>query len=67
MAVKEKVDVREEILAHLKMIDRKLNWLATKTGMNYNTMYSIFIQKVVQLSQDRLDIINEVLETKFKK
>ncbi len=69
MATKEKVivDVRDTILAHLKEIERNLHWLAGKTGYNYNTLYAIFIQRTMQLSEERLGTINFHLNTKFKK
>lgn len=64
---KEVVDVRDTIVNHLEQIERNLNWLAIKTGYNYNTLYSIFVQKTVQLSDEKLNTINSVLKTKFKK
>lgn len=64
---KEVVDVRDTIVNHLEQIERNLSWLATKTGYNYNTLYSIFVQKTVQLSDEKLNTINSVLKTKFKK
>ena len=63
---KELTDVRDEITTHLKSDDRSLRWLAEKTGINYNTMYSIFTQKVIKLSADKLENINTVLGTSFK-
>lgn len=67
MAVKEKIDVRDTILAHLEEIERNLHWLSKKTLLNYNTMHTIFKQKVMQLSDENLEKINEALGTKFKK
>ena len=67
MAVKEKVDVRDVILVHLESIERNLHWLSKKIHANYNTMHSVFKQKVMQLSDENLEKINEALGTKFKK
>jgi len=68
MATKEKVvDVRDTILAHLKKEDRRLTWLAKKTGYKYSTLYTIFVQRIMKLSKDRLDTINFHLGTNFKK
>ncbi len=67
MATKEKVDVRDEIVAWLDDNDRSMAWLAEKTGINYNTLYSILKQKIIKLSAARLESINNFLCTKFKK
>lgn len=67
MAVNEKVDVRDDIMIHLTEIERSLKWLCRKAGYNYNTMYSTLVQKVIELSDDKLLRINQVLKTKFKK
>lgn len=67
MAVKEKVDVRDEIVAWLDVNDRSMAWLAEKTGINYNTLYSILKQKIIKLSAARLELINNFLATKFKR
>lgn len=67
MAVKDKIDVRDAILAHLEANKRSLAWLAEETGYNYNTMYSIFKQKTINLSADKLQKINFKLGTSFKK
>ena len=67
MPTKEKLDVRDEIITYLKSIERNLRWLCTKTGFNYNTMYSTFVQKVIELSEEKLAVINALLETNFKK
>lgn len=65
MAVKQVADVRDEILDHLKEVERNLHWLHKKTGIIYATLYSCFVQKLFALSQDNLDKINEVLGTDF--
>lgn len=67
MATAVKEDVRDTITTHLLLIERNLHWLSKKTGFNYNTMYSTFVQKLIELSDDKLAVINQVLKTKFKK
>jgi len=67
MAEVVKRDVRDDILAHLDNDDRSMVWLSEKTGINYNTLYSILKQRLIKLSAERLKLINDVLGTKFKK
>jgi lambda repressor-like predicted transcriptional regulator len=67
MITNEKVDVRDEIMEWLETNERSMAWLAEKTGINYNTLYSILKQKVMKLSAARLELINNFLATKFKK
>lgn len=66
MATVVKKDTRDVIIAHLKSDQRSLRWLSEKTGYKYSTLYSIFIQRLSKLSNDRLDTINFHLGTKFK-
>lgn len=65
MGTKTLVDVRDEIMGHLKSIERTLSWLARKTNLNYATLYSCFVQKTFNLSQDNLNKINRVLKTDY--
>jgi len=58
-------DVRDEIVAHLKVIERDMAWLQKKTEIPYSSLYSIFTQRNFALNQERLDLINGVLETNF--
>jgi len=67
MAEVVKRDVRDDILAHLDNDDRSMVWLSEKTGINYNTLYSILKQRLIKLSAERLKLINHVLGTKFKR
>jgi hypothetical protein len=60
------MSVVKEINVHLKKIERSLGWLSTKTKFNYNTLYSIFVKESMNLSDERLDKINQVLGTNFK-
>lgn len=59
------IDVRDEILEHLKIIERDMAWLARKTGIAYGTLYSCFTHRLFKLSQDNLDKINSVMGTNF--
>lgn len=44
---------------------RQLSWLSDKTGINYNTLYSVLRRRIFDLSQDNLNKINQALETDF--
>lgn len=67
MAVTEKTDVRDEITEWLEANERSMAWLAEKTNINYNTLYSTLKQKIIKLSAAKLETINDFLGTKFKK
>jgi len=60
-----KTDLRDDIMLHLEDIERDLAWLSRKTDINYATLYSIFKQKTFNPTQEKLDLINGVLETSF--
>jgi predicted transcriptional regulator len=60
------MDVRIEIANYIDSTGRKLTWLADETGIPYNTLYAILKLKTTQLSKDRLVLINQSLQTKFK-
>lgn len=66
MAVKTiTIDTRDSINEKLTELERNLSWLQRKTGIPYGSLYSIIIQKVMDLKQDNLDLINTALETDF--
>lgn len=65
MPTKKITDIRDEISDHLLEIERSMHWLAKKADIPYGTIYSIFKQKHISLSQLNLDKINAVLETEF--
>lgn len=65
MAIKEQESTVDLISEHLNKEERTLAWLSRKTDIAYGTMYSIFVHRIVSLSQDKLDKINEILGTKF--
>jgi len=60
-----KEDVRDEINIHLKEIDRNYRWLSKNTGIKYPTIYAIFKQKTVKLSDERKEKINTLLGTNY--
>lgn len=66
MSIKTKqTDVRDIIMNYLKEIERDLAWLSRKLDIPYATLYSTFVHKVIKLSQEKLDKINELFETDF--
>lgn len=66
MATKKIVDVRDLITEHLKQIKRPLSWIAKpNTSIPYGSVYSIFEQKVMELSEARLNELNAYLDTDF--
>jgi len=67
MELTENVDVRDEIRNWLQENRRTFAWLEEKTGIGYHALYSIIKLKHVNISDDKLDKINEVLGTTFKK
>lgn len=66
MAVKQITDVRNKILQHLETEERNLRWLSRKTGIVYATLYSCFIQRTFNLSEESLEKINDALGTEFE-
>lgn len=58
-------DVRDEIIEHLKSIERPLSWLATKSDINYATVYSVLRQRTFKFSEENLKKINDTLGTSF--
>ena len=68
------MDVREQVLAHLKDDDRSLLWMHDKIiekcgndkKIPYGTLYSCLHQRLFKMSDDNLKIINETLGTNFQ-
>jgi hypothetical protein len=58
-------NVKDEILLYLEQEERPLAWLSRKTEIPYPTLYSIFIQRIMNLSDKNLATINKVLDTDF--
>jgi len=63
----EKQNVKDLILLHLEAEERPLAWLSRKTEIPYPTLYSIFIQRIMNLSDKNLEKINEAMGTDFTK
>ena len=61
----KKKDVRDEVLDHLKAIERPLSWLSTKADINYSTVYSVLKQRTFKFSEENLNKINNALGTNF--
>jgi hypothetical protein len=62
---KEKTNVKDEILLYLENEERSLAWLARKTEIPYGSLYSIFIHRIMVLSDRNLAKINRALDTDF--
>lgn len=60
-----KQNIKDNILLHLEAEERTLAWLSRKTEIPYPTLYSIFIQRIMNLSDKNLTTINKVLDTDF--
>jgi len=58
-------DVRDIINNKMEAEGRALSWLAEKTGINYNTLYSCIKRKIFPITQESLDKINKALETDY--
>jgi hypothetical protein len=61
----EKPNVKDEILLYLEQEERPLAWLSRKTEIPYPTLYSIFIQRIMNLSDTNLGKINKAMDTDF--
>lgn len=62
---KEKISVKDEILLYLEQEERSLAWLSRKTEIPYGSLYSIFIHRIMVLSDVNLAKINRALDTDF--
>lgn len=63
--MKKHSTVKDDILIHLQEIERPMSWLSRKTEIPYGTLYAIFIQRIMNLSDKYLIKINKALETNF--
>ena len=61
----ENQNVKDQILLFLEAEERPLAWLSRKTEIPYPTLYSIFIQRIMNLSDKNLAKINKALDTDF--
>ena len=59
------IDVRDKINDEIKSQGRKLTWLADTVEINYNTLYSIIVQKTISLTDETKEKINDALGTDF--
>ena len=62
---KVKTSVKDEILLYLETEERNLAWLSRKTEIPYGSLYSIFIHRIMVLSDSNLAKINKSLNTDF--
>lgn len=62
---KELTDIRDIILKRMEDEGRTLTWLAGKTSISYNTIFSCLRKKLFSLSEQNLEKINEALGTDF--
>lgn len=58
-------DIREQINDERIKQGRTLTWLAKTIEINYNTLYSIIVQKTINLTDDTKEKINDALGTNF--
>lgn len=63
--MKKDSNIKDDILVHLQEIERPMTWLSRKTEIPYGTLYAIFIQRIMNLSDKYLVKINKVLGTDF--
>jgi hypothetical protein len=63
--MKKQSNVKDDILLYLQEIERPMSWLSRKTEVPYGTLYAIFIQRIMNLSDKNLAKINKVLDTDF--
>lgn len=61
----QKLTCKEKIINHLEAEERDLAWLSRKTDLPYSTLYGIFVQKIMELNQERLTCINIACKTEF--
>lgn len=56
----------EQINKYLKDEFLSLAWLQKKTDIPYGTLYGIFTEYRIPLTQERLNLINHACKTNFK-
>lgn len=62
----QKLTCKQKIVKHLEFEERDWAWLGRKTDIPYGTIYGIFVQNTMDLTQERLNLINIALNTKFE-
>lgn len=60
------LNCKEKIAKHLKDEERDWAWLSRKTDIPYATLYSIFVEDRLKLTQERLNLINIACKTEFE-
>ena len=63
--MKKHSNIKDEILLYLQEIERPMSWLSRKTEIPYGTLYAIFVQRIMNLSDKYLIKINKALDTDF--
>jgi hypothetical protein len=58
-------NVKDLILLHLQEIERPMAWLSRKSGIKYGTLYAIFVQRIMNLSDKNLAKVNKAMGTNF--
>ena len=61
-----KLICKARISKHLEIEERDWAWLSRKTDIPYGTIYGIFVQNTVELTQERLNLINAACGTNFE-
>jgi hypothetical protein len=64
MQVKE-LDTRKQIYDEIINSGRKLRWVSNKTGINYNTLYSLLVHRRINLSDKNRKLLNDALKTDY--
>lgn len=57
---------KQKILKHLEFEKLTLGWLSRRTDIPYGTIYSIFTENRIPLTQERLNLINKACKTEFE-
>lgn len=65
--IMELTGIKKDILDYLEGTGRRLPWLAKKTGISYDTLYYTLKNQSAYFKQEKIDKINEVLGTNFRK
>ncbi len=63
--VENPVTINDRIINWLFDEERDLAWLNRKTDIPYGTLYGIFVQGTMEITQERLNLINHALKTEF--
>ena len=64
-SVTVKEDVRDQIRARMLAEGRTLQWLSDTTKISYAIIHQTIVRKHIPMTQERLDLINEAINTDF--